>query len=153
MLPDNLPLRLGPLALGAAAGILFAHDHRTREHSERLAAALLETLLNAFDANDAETGGHVRRVAQYSLILADAADVDERTQRSIERIALFHDIGKIHEALIDIIHYNDDPLTPDERRKIATHPQRGADVLAPLCAFYPDLAEGVLSHHERWDGK
>jgi HD-GYP domain-containing protein (c-di-GMP phosphodiesterase class II) len=25
-------------------------------------------------------------------------------------------------------------------------------VLAPLSAFYPDLAEGVLSHHERWDG-
>ena len=30
--------------------------------------------------------------------------------------------------------------------------QRGADVLAPLEAFYPDLPEGVLSHHERWDG-
>jgi hypothetical protein len=26
-------------------------------------------------------------------------------------------------------------------------------VLAPLAPFYPDLAEGVLAHHERWDGK
>ena len=33
-----------------------------------------------------------------------------------------------------------------------THPQRGADVLAPLKHFYPDLPQGVLSHHERWDG-
>jgi putative two-component system response regulator len=33
-----------------------------------------------------------------------------------------------------------------------THPQGGADVLQPLSAFYPDLAEGVLSHHEKWDG-
>ncbi len=34
-----------------------------------------------------------------------------------------------------------------------THPQRGADVLAPLATFYPELPQGVLSHHERWDGK
>jgi HD-GYP domain-containing protein (c-di-GMP phosphodiesterase class II) len=26
-------------------------------------------------------------------------------------------------------------------------------VLDPLAAFYPELPEGVLSHHERWDGK
>jgi response regulator RpfG family c-di-GMP phosphodiesterase len=25
-------------------------------------------------------------------------------------------------------------------------------VLEPLRPFYPDLADGVLSHHERWDG-
>ena len=25
-------------------------------------------------------------------------------------------------------------------------------MLAPLNAFYPELSEGVLSHHERWDG-
>jgi HD-GYP domain-containing protein (c-di-GMP phosphodiesterase class II) len=25
-------------------------------------------------------------------------------------------------------------------------------VLAPFNAFYPELAAGVLSHHERWDG-
>ena len=25
-------------------------------------------------------------------------------------------------------------------------------MLAPLAPFYPDLAEGVLAHHERWDG-
>ena len=34
-----------------------------------------------------------------------------------------------------------------------THPQRGAEVLEPLAAFYPDLARGVVAHHERWDGK
>lgn len=33
-----------------------------------------------------------------------------------------------------------------------THPQRGAEVLGPLIAFYPDLGKGVAAHHERWDG-
>jgi HD-GYP domain-containing protein (c-di-GMP phosphodiesterase class II) len=138
-------------AAGAAAGALLVRARQHRVSAERLAAALLETLLNAIDATDADTGAHVRRVARYATILADAADLDEHTQADVERVALFHDIGKIHEALFDIIHETE-KLTPEERDAIATHPQRGADVLAPLNAFYPNLAEGVLSHHERWDG-
>lgn len=140
-----------PLALGASAAAIALHQHQARESAERLAAALLETLLNAIDANDSQTGAHVRRVARYSLILADAADLSPTEQRSVERIALFHDIGKIHEALFDIIH-EPAKLSPEERRAIATHPQKGADVLAPIDAFYPDLRLGVLAHHERWDG-
>ena len=31
---------------------------------------------------------HVRRVADYALILAESADADEKMQRSIERVAL-----------------------------------------------------------------
>jgi HD-GYP domain-containing protein (c-di-GMP phosphodiesterase class II) len=141
-----------PVGIGAvAAGGLLYREHSARTKAERLSAATFETLLNAIDANDAVTGGHVRRVATYALILGDAAGFDEHTLRSIERVALFHDIGKLHEALTDIFH---DPakLTPEERRAVMTHPQRGAEVLAPLSAFYPDLAKGVTAHHERWDG-
>jgi HD-GYP domain-containing protein (c-di-GMP phosphodiesterase class II) len=135
----------------AAAGGLLYREHSLRTKAERLSAATFETLLNAIDANDETTGAHVRRVAAYALILAEAAGLDERTQRSIERVALFHDIGKLHEALTDIFH---DPakLTPEERRAVMTHPRRGAEVLAPLVAFYPDLGKGVAAHHERWDG-
>jgi len=140
------------LALGAGIGALLVRERRGVRHSERLAAAALETLLNAIDANDASTGAHVRRVAAYSMTLARAARLDDATIRSIERVALFHDIGKIHEALFDIVHDHDDTVTPDERRLIATHPKRGAEVLQPLSFFYPDLAAGVLAHHERWDG-
>ncbi len=134
------------------AGVLLARERRARRSAERLAAATLETLLKAIDANDPETGMHVRRVANYALILADELGLGDADRRSIERAALFHDIGKIHEALFDIIH-EPTRLTPAERRAIATHPRRGADVLAPLGAFFPELPEAVLSHHERWDGR
>lgn len=139
-------------AAAAAAGVLLLrHELKGRRTAERVAAAALESLLKAIDANDPDTGAHVRRVATYSLVLADAAELEEHEKRSIERVALFHDIGKIHEALFDITH-DGRRLTPAERRAIATHPRRGAEVLAPLAGFYPDLPEGVLSHHERWDG-
>jgi len=140
------------LTVGAAAagGLLF-REHSMRTKAERLSAATLETLLNAIDANDATTGAHVRRVATYALILGEEAGLDERTLRSIERVALFHDIGKLHGALSDIFHETS-KLTPEERRAVMTHPQRGAEVLAPLTQFYPDLGKGVAAHHERWNG-
>ena len=144
------PAPIVALSLGAT-GALVTRERGARRRAERLAAALLETLLNAIDANDPQTGAHARRVARYALILADAADLDERAQHSVERVALFHDVGKIHEALFDITH-DDRRLTADERKAIATHPVRGAKVLEPLAAFYPDLPEGVIAHHECWDG-
>lgn len=144
--------RLSLLLGVAAGGTLVYREHRGKRALERFAAAALEVLLNAIEANDKETGMHVRRVAACSLLLAEAAGLDAHQRRAVERVALFHDIGKIHEALFDIVH---EPrrLSPAERREIATHPARGAEVLAPFKAFYPELAAGVLAHHERWDGK
>ncbi|MBC7789195.1 MAG: HD domain-containing protein [Anaerolineae bacterium] len=143
-------MRLTVLA-GVGAALLVAHSRRELKLRERLAAASLETLLNAIDANDPTTGAHARRVATYALILARAQGLNVRAQHSVERIALFHDVGKIHAALFDIVH-DSASLSTEERQLIATHPRRGAEVLEPLSMFYPDLAEGVLSHHERWDG-
>lgn len=139
-----------PPSLGTTDALL-PHDRRIRGSLDRLAAATLETLLNAIDANDADTGRHVRRVAGFALIIADGIGLDPAGCRAVERVALFHDIGKIHEALFDIVH-DGNKLTAADRRAVATHPTRGAKVLAPLKAFYPELPAAVLAHHERWDG-
>jgi HD-GYP domain-containing protein (c-di-GMP phosphodiesterase class II) len=153
--PRFLLLREGmtgnALITGIAAGSLWGLERRRRRTAERLAAAVLETLLSAIEENDRETGQHVRRVARYSLILGDAADLGVHQLRAIERIALFHDIGKIHGALFDVLNDDASP-TSAERKAIDTHPRRGALVLAPLEPFYPELGKGVIAHHERWDG-
>jgi HD-GYP domain-containing protein (c-di-GMP phosphodiesterase class II) len=147
-LSRSITLAVTATAAGAA---LVWRELQARQAAERMAAAALESLLRAIDANDPDTGTHVRRVAEYALILADAASLAAHARHSITRVALFHDIGKIHEALFDIIH-DVKQLTPAERRAVTTHPRRGADVLQPLAGFYPDLQQGVLSHHERWNG-
>jgi putative two-component system response regulator len=136
---------------GVALGALLVQEHKKRRRAERFAAAVMESLLKAIDANDSQTGAHVRRVASYALILADALGVEDRDRRTVELASLFHDIGKIHEALFDIVH-EPRKLTPAERRAIATHPARGAEVLAPIANFHPWLADAVLAHHERWNG-
>jgi putative nucleotidyltransferase with HDIG domain len=151
-MPRDHTVLVGASATAAAAILVLLRREQTRRATERFAAAALESLLNAIDANDADTGAHVRRVAAYALILADAADLSDHESRSIERVALFHDIGKIHEAIEDIVR-EPNSLSPAERRAIAKHPSVGANVLEPLRVFYPDLPDGVLAHHERWDGK
>lgn len=118
----------------------------------RLAAAVFESLLQAIDANDPETGAHVRRVAICAVILARAADGDEARQCRVQRVALFHDIGKINGALCDVLRLTE-CLSGPERKLIATHADRGAEVLAPLASFYPELPAAVRAHHEWWNGR
>lgn len=145
-------VRYASLLISAAAGALLVRERRIRRRIERLGAASLEALLDAIDANNPETGKHVRRVASFSLIIADAAGLDDHECHVIERVALFHDIGKLDGAISDIVQ-GPKRLTAEEWESIQTHPQRGADVLRPLAAFFPGLPRGVIAHHERWDGK
>ena len=153
-----------PQGNGSAAGLdlsAFATTgtgallNRSRDEAShlvsRLAAAVFESLLHAIDANDPETGAHVRRVAICAVILARAADCDESHQSRVERVALFHDIGKINGALCDVLRLTE-CLSGPERRLIATHADRGAEVLAPLASFYPELPVAVRAHHEWWNG-
>lgn len=146
----SLELTLG-IALGVL-GALWARERQARQRAERYAAAGLESLLRAIDANDPQTGAHVRRVATYALIIADELGVDDNERCIIELTGLFHDIGKIHEALFDLVH-EPRSLTPAERGSIHTHPARGADVLAPIAQFHPRLTHAVLAHHEHWNGQ
>ena len=77
----------------------------------------------------------------------------ERECKNVERVApLPRHRQDPRQALFDIIHDDDHTLTAAQRRAIATHPARVPKVLSPLLAFYADLPEGVLAHHERLDG-
>lgn len=147
---------IGAVARGQLAALAGAVRVPTRQEElahlvSRLAAATFESLLHAIDANDEETGAHVRRVAISAVILTRAADQGEARQHRVERVALFHDIGKINGALFDVMR-GTSGLTSAERKLIATHADRGAEVVKPLASFYPELPAGVRAHHEWWDG-
>lgn len=162
-LPPHLPSQepdsphAGAAACGELGALARVEITSTRQEElahlvSRLAAATFESLLHAIDANDPETGAHVRRVAISAVILTRAADQNEIRQHRVERVALFHDIGKINGALFDVMR-GKTGLTADERRLIDTHADRGADVVKPLASFYPELGAGVRAHHEWWNGR
>lgn len=110
---------------------------------------LVETLVNALDLREHETGMHSKRVACHTLVLARRFTADPNKLREIYWGALLHDIGKI--GIADNILLKHGPLTDDEWRIMQTHPEKGYGLIAQI----PDMADAakiILCHEERYDG-
>lgn len=110
---------------------------------------LLEGMADAVDLRDPYTGGHSKRVAEFTKGILRELRMNGPESRLIATAARLHDIGKI--GVPDYILKKDGILSPEERMLIDIHPDQGADLLAR----YSDFSRGVeivRHHHERWDG-
>lgn len=126
---------------------------KEKQHADEMAElfnSTLSTLALAIDAKDRTTHGHIQRVQKYSRAIAEAMKLSEEEVKSIAAAALLHDIGKL--AIPEYILSKHGPLTPDEMRKMRMHPQLGADIISNIKFPYP-VADSILAHHERFDGK
>src|SRR5205085_4298938 len=124
-----------------------------KKHSSEMADlfnSTLSTLALAIDAKDKNTHGHIQRVQKYSRAIAEAMKLSEEEIKAVAAAALLHDIGKL--AIPEYILSKQGPLTPEEMRKMRMHPQLGADIISNIKFSYP-VADSILSHHERFDGK
>ena len=111
---------------------------------------LLESMADAVDLRDPYTGGHSRRVAEHSRGILRELNISGPEADLIYVAARVHDIGKI--GVPDAILHKPGRLNPQEKRIMASHAERGAELLAR----YADFARGVaivLHHHERWNGR
>ncbi|MBM3459649.1 MAG: HD domain-containing protein, partial [Armatimonadetes bacterium] len=111
--------------------------------------AVIASLATAIDAKDRTTSSHINRVKEYAEALADSANVTGPMRQAISTGALVHDIGKL--GIPDHILRKPGKLGPDEFRRMQSHVQIGAEILAPVPFKFP-VVEVVMSHHERWDG-
>jgi putative nucleotidyltransferase with HDIG domain len=127
------------------------HSRKGRRYLARLHRATVETLLNVLHAGDPFTARHSRRVALLAEELARAHRLCAEDRSEIRLAALLHDMGKLEETLLPIVH-SPDRLSGHEREKIEGHPQEGAHILAPLEEIHPGLIDIVCSHHEAWNG-
>lgn len=150
---------LGVLALGLAVAAaarsrmqsrqLTELARRERERSD-VNLATIEALALAIDAKDKTTSSHIRRVQQFSEALAEAVGMGQDEVLGVATAALLHDIGKL--AVPEHILSKPGPLTDEEFQKIHIHPQVGFEIVEHVPFPYP-VAQLVLCHHERWDGK
>ncbi|MEO5344160.1 MAG: HD domain-containing protein [Gammaproteobacteria bacterium SHHR-1] len=114
---------------------------------------LVYLLALAGDMRDQETGRHVVRVGRFSRLLAKGAGLPAELCFMIEKAAPLHDIGKI--GIPDSILHKQGELSPEERRIMDTHTEKGLKLLGDyghdselLC-----LAASIAHcHHEHWDG-
>lgn len=107
---------------------------------------ILETLN---DKNEREKR-HSERVSEISKIIGEEMGLDSLIIKEIVTAGLVHDIGKI--SISNNILNKEGKLTDLEYEIIKRHPESGYHLLKSVNE-YSNIAEYVLCHHERWDGK
>lgn len=108
------------------------------------------TLAEAIEKRDPYTGGHVRRVVEICLIVAEELGLNPEEAETLHLSAILHDVGKI--GIRDVVLQKDGPLTPDELAHIREHPELGAEILAPIKQLEA-VIPAVRHHQERCDGQ
>jgi putative nucleotidyltransferase with HDIG domain len=137
-------------------GALIKSQERAEElelRSKQLASfqvGMLSAMLRTLDLRDQMTARHSAAVARYSRAIAQRAGYSRREEELVHIAALLHDIGKF--ILPDRILKANVPLTDEDWMLIKRHPQQGARVVSSLDGYGP-VAEIILAHHERIDGK
>ncbi|WP_069997207.1 HD-GYP domain-containing protein [Cellulosilyticum sp. I15G10I2] len=111
---------------------------------------VIECLTAALEAKDIYTSGHSSRVAAMSFDLARSMGIKGVMLEDIHIAAHLHDIGKM--GVPENILNKKGKLLPHEWTQIQRHPEIGYAILSKSRQL-DKIAEMVLYHHERWDGK
>lgn len=97
-----------------------------------------------------QIGLHVKRMSQYSRVLALAYGLDAESANEVLAAAPMHDIGKI--AIPDSILLKPGKLTDEEFGQMKEHVVIGAEILSKPYSRLIQLASSVaLHHHEKSD--
>ncbi len=138
--------------LDAIAGFLGAlHENAARFIEQKnMFIGSLEAVSTALDAKDRYTHGHSERVAWLGTQLAEAIGLDADEVERIRISGLVHDVGKI--GVPEAVLCKAGRLTDDEFDQIKKHPRIGYNILKGIPKI-DDVLDGVLYHHERWDGR
>jgi len=98
-----------------------------------------------------ETGEHVKKVAEYSKLLALLYGESKEFAELLKMVSPMHDIGKV--GIPDSILNKPSQLTPSERAIMQTHSEIGYNMLKNSKREVLKLAATVaLTHHEFYDG-
>jgi diguanylate cyclase (GGDEF)-like protein/PAS domain S-box-containing protein len=132
--------------------IKTAEEHMYREklqEGKSMRNSLITTLESTLYETSSETKEHADNMIDLSRKMAKKLKFNQDQINTITLIARLHDIGKI--TIKDTILLKEGPLTKEEWDEIKRHPETGSRLVQSI----PELnhiSEGILSHHERYDG-
>jgi len=125
--------------------------------------ATIFALSSLADARDSETGDHLERIRNYSVLLMqlyrldeDHPEINSRLLRDLYDSSVLHDIGKV--GIPDYILLKKGSLSEEEFDIMKRHPVIGYDAIRNASVdlgsdFFLNMAmDIILYHHERWDG-
>lgn len=111
--------------------------------------ALVDSLKQTLSESDYETEEHVERTREMSARLGREMGLSDSDIAKLELLAVLHDIGKVaipHSVLV-----KKGKLNEEERKIMQQHTVKGYRI-AKSSPELAEIADCILSHHEKWDG-
>ncbi len=112
--------------------------------------ASLIMLANAIELRDKYTRGHVDRVMEFTVLIAEQLGLNSMQISSLRFGAILHDIGKIY--IREGVLRKAGPLNHQEWGEMKRHAEIGANLLRNI-PYLSGAIPIIRYHHERWDGQ
>lgn len=110
----------------------------------------INTIISTLHEKNKREEQHSLRVSKLCENMGRVLDLREDEIKELKTVGLLHDIGKI--AIEENILNKSEKLTHDEWEEIKRHPEIGYRILSTVNEL-SEMAQYVLAHHERLDGK
>ena len=133
--------------------LIKAENHMFRKkivESQSMRNQTVNIIMQTLSEKNEREKRHSVEVAKWAKEIGVAMGLSVQKVKEIELAGLLHDIGKI--AIKEDILNKPGKLTEEEYDEIKRHPESGYHILKSVDE-YSSLAQCVLEHHERFDGK
>lgn len=130
-----------------------AEDHMYKKklfESPSMRGKTINAIISTLHEKNKREEQHSLRVSRLCEEMGKVLSLTEDDIKELKTVGLLHDIGKI--AIEENILNKPERLTDDEWEEIKRHPEIGYRILSTVNDM-SEMAEYVLAHHERWDGK
>jgi diguanylate cyclase (GGDEF)-like protein/PAS domain S-box-containing protein/putative nucleotidyltransferase with HDIG domain len=127
----------------------YMYRHKLYERSS-MRSKTIDIIMNTLFEKSNRESMHSNRVSSICTAIASEMNFDKDDVNKIRIAGLVHDIGKI--GIDEKILNKPGKLSDDERDQINKHPEVGWRILSSANEF-SELANFILNHHERWDGR
>lgn len=113
-------------------------------------SSVIESLKKALKESDFETEEHVVRTKNMAIRLGERLNISDKEKSELGLLAILHDIGKL--SIPDAVLKKPGKLTEEEWEIMKNHTFKGYEIANTTPELAP-IAQYILHHHERWDGK
>lgn len=112
---------------------------------------MILTMAEAAEAKSGNVGQHIKRVSEYTRILAKNMGMSDDEVETIRLASMLHDIGNI--LIPSEILEKESSLNDEEFAIMKTHVVAGEQLLQNAEGSVMEMARQIaLDHHEHWDG-
>jgi len=125
--------------------------HNKLSQKESSKSQIINALMVALSERDYVTQGHTKRLLAWCLQVGERVKLSHEALTALALLSQVHDLGKV--GIPDKILLKPGPLAVEEWELMRQHSEKGYRIAAASSSEMKGIADLILKHHERWDGK